>query len=206
MLRIHAPAWKIRSGLAALAIGTAVSCLSLPASAQDAADLVVRTSRMENQIRQLSGQIEQLQFENRRLSEQLRKFQEDVEFRLNERGGGRAPAAAAPGGAAPAAGAQRPQRRSDAFDPSTQVGAAGAPRPLNGGIGGIIEEEFANDGSGQGPLDLQGVGRGGPGGALPQPAPRGASVAAGARNLLADLSAGRLSMVDSPAPGDPGTL
>ncbi|MFC5505791.1 MULTISPECIES: tol-pal system protein YbgF [Hyphomicrobiales] len=178
MLRIHAPAWKIRSGLAALAMGTAISCLSLPASAQDAADLVVRTSRMENQIRQLSGQIEQLQFENRRLSEQLRKFQEDVEFRLNERGGGRAPAAAAPGGAAPAAGAQRPQRRSDAFDPSTQVGAAGAPRPLNGGIGGIIEEEFANDGSGQGPLDLQGVGRGVPGGALPQPAPRGASVAA----------------------------
>lgn len=178
MLRIHAPAWKIRSGLAALAIGTAISCLSLPASAQDAADLVVRTSRMENQIRQLSGQIEQLQFENRRLSEQLRKFQEDVEFRLNERGGGRAPAAAAPGGAAPAAGAQRPQRRSDAFDPSTQVGAAGAPRPLNGGIGGIIEEEFANDGSGQGPLDLQGVGRGGPGGGIPQPAPRSASVAA----------------------------
>lgn len=178
MLRIHAPAWKIRSGLAALAMGTAISCLSLPASAQDAADLVVRTSRMENQIRQLSGQIEQLQFENRRLSEQLRKFQEDVEFRLNERGGGRAPAAAAPGGAAPAAGAQRPQRRSDAFDPSTQVGAAGAPRPLNGGIGGIIEEEFANDGSGQGPLDLQGVGRGGPGGGIPQPAPRSASVAA----------------------------
>lgn len=178
MLRNHAPAWKIRSGLAALALGTMISCLSLPATAQDAADLVVRTSRMENQIRQLSGQIEQLQFENRRLSEQLRKFQEDVEFRLNERGGGRAPAAAAPSGAAPAAGAQRPQRRSDAFDPSTQVGAAGAPRPLNGGIGGIIEEEFANDGAGQGPLDLQGVGRGAPAGALPQPAPRGASVAA----------------------------
>ncbi|OYW99497.1 MAG: tol-pal system protein, partial [Bosea sp. 32-68-6] len=88
-----------------MALGTAVSCLSLPASAQDAADLVVRTSRMENQIRQLSGQIEQLQFENRRLSEQLRKFQEDVEFRLNERGGARPSGAAAPGGAAPSAGA-----------------------------------------------------------------------------------------------------
>jgi tol-pal system protein YbgF len=178
MLRIHAPAWKLRSGLAALALGAAVSCLSLPASAQDAADLVVRTARMENQIRQLSGQIEQLQFENRRLTEQLRKFQEDVEFRLNEKAGGRAPAATAPGGAAPAAGGQRPQRRSDAFDPGTQVGAAGGGRPLNGSIGGIIENEFANDGAGQGPLDLQGVGRGVPAGALPQPAPRGASVAA----------------------------
>jgi tol-pal system protein YbgF len=169
MSPIHAPAWKFRSCLAALALGTAVSCLSLPAAAQDAADLVVRTSRMENQIRQLSGQIEQLQFENRRLTEQLRKFQEDVEFRLNEKAGGRAPAA-------PAAGAPRPQRRSDAFDPNTQVGAAGAPRPLNGGIGGIIEED-ANT-AGQGPLDLQGVARGVPSGALPQPAPRGPSVAA----------------------------
>lgn len=178
MLRIHAPAWKLRSGLAALAFGAAVSCLSLPALAQDAADLVVRTSRMENQLRQLSGQIEQLQFENRRLTEQLRKFQEDVEFRLNEKGGGRAPAAAAPGGGAPAAGAPRPQRRSDAFDPTMQQGAAGAPRPLNGSIGGIIEDDFADNGAGQGPLDLQGVGRGGQAAGVPQPAPRGASVAA----------------------------
>ncbi|MFC6747325.1 hypothetical protein ACFQFG_24170 [Methylobacterium persicinum] len=32
----------------------------------------------------MSGQIETLQYENRQLKEQLRKFQEDVEFRLNE--------------------------------------------------------------------------------------------------------------------------
>ncbi len=168
---------RIRSGLAALALGVAVSCLGLPAKAQDAADLVVRTSRMENQIRQLSGQIEQLQFENKRLSEQLRKFQEDVDFRLNERGG-RASGAAAPGNTAPPAAAPRPQRRGDAFDPSVQHGAAGAPRPLNGGISGIIEDEFAEGGAAQGPLDLQGVGRNVPQGALPQTAPRGPSVAA----------------------------
>lgn len=174
----------VRTGLAALAFGVAAACLSLPAMAQDAADLVVRTARMENQIRQLSGQIEQLQFENRRLSDQLRKFQEDVDFRLNERAGGRAPGAAAPGAAAPGGAAAptgaapRPQRRSDAFDPSVQQGAAGAPRPLDGGIGGIIEEGFAEGGTGQGPLDLQGVGRGAPQGASPQPVPRGPSVAA----------------------------
>ncbi|WP_449375700.1 hypothetical protein [Bosea thiooxidans] len=40
----------------------------MPASAQDAADLLVRTTRLENQLRQMSGQIEQLQFENRRLT------------------------------------------------------------------------------------------------------------------------------------------
>ncbi|AMJ63675.1 hypothetical protein AXW83_13760 [Bosea sp. PAMC 26642] len=149
------------------------------AQAQDAADLVVRTSRMENQLRQLSGQIEQLQFENRRLSEQLRKFQEDVEFRLNERGGGaRAPSAApAPGNAAPPAGAQpaRP-RRGDAFDPANQQGAAGAPRQL----GDLIDESAPGSVQGQGPLDLQGVGRNVPQGALPAGAPRGPSVAAAA--------------------------
>ncbi|CAM5209090.1 hypothetical protein BTHI11S_01327 [Bosea thiooxidans] len=41
---------------------------AVPASAQDAADLLVRTTRLENQLRQMSGQIEQLQFENRRLT------------------------------------------------------------------------------------------------------------------------------------------
>jgi phenylacetate-CoA ligase len=45
------------------------------AHAQDAAEVSVRVNRMENQIRQLSGQIEQLQFENRRLTEQLKRFQ-----------------------------------------------------------------------------------------------------------------------------------
>ncbi|WP_082609683.1 tol-pal system protein YbgF [Bosea sp. Root381] len=173
---------RIRSSLAALAFGTALACMGLPAKAQDAADLVVRTSRMENQIRQLSGQIEQLQFENRRLSDQLRKFQEDVDFRLNERGGGRSGAAAPSNAAPPAAGGaprqQQPQRRSEASDPAMQQGAAGGPRQLDGGIGGIIEDEFAGNAGGQGPLDLQGVGRVVPQNGLPTPPQRGPSVAA----------------------------
>lgn len=145
------------------------------ASAQDVSDLTIRTGRLENQMRQLSGQIEQLQFENKRLSEQLRKFQEDVDFRLSERGGARAGGAAP--SAAPAAPPAQRQRRSDAFDPTQQQGAAGAPRSLNGGIGDIIEDDVAG-GPGQGPLDLQGVGRVVPQGGLPQGAPRGQSVAA----------------------------
>jgi tol-pal system protein YbgF len=162
----------------------AAACLALmatgwiaaPASAQDVSDLTVRTGRLENQLRQLSGQIEQLQFENKRLSDQLRKFQEDVDFRLNERGGARAGGGAPAPTAAPPAAAPR-QRRGDAFDPTQQQGAAGAPRSLNGGIGEIIEDDVAGV-PGQGPLDLQGVGRGVPQGALPQAAPRGPSVAA----------------------------
>ncbi len=171
-----------RPGLAALALSAALVGGAVPASAQDAADLLVRTTRLENQLRQMSGQIEQLQFENRRLSEQLRKFQEDVDFRLNEKGGGGRPNSAAPGptGAPPAGAAPQRHRRSDAFDPATQQGAAGAPQQLGGGgaIAGIIEDDYAGGPATGQPLDLQGVGRPVPQGRMPHDRPRGASVAA----------------------------
>jgi tol-pal system protein YbgF len=134
--------------LAALAM--AACSFALPAKAQDAADMVVRLSRMETQMRQMSGQIEQLQFENRRLTEQLRKFQEDTEFRLS----GQKPQ----GGAAPRPAQQPRQRQGDAFDPSAQPGAvASAPRNLagQGGVPGGANAPIEADG----PLDLSGVAR-----------------------------------------------
>lgn len=158
--------------------------LSLPAAAQDASDAIVRLNRLENQLRQLSGQIEQLQFENRTLKDQLRKFQEDVEFRFQESRVGARPAAPSStpnAGAAPATPARPaappPQRRSDAFDPGTVPSAPGAPRPLGttqpsaplasagpmplpggaiGGIGDLIEDEPMD---GAEPLDLSGTAR-----------------------------------------------
>ena len=139
--------------------------LATPVLAQDAADTSVRVNRMENQIRQLSGQIETLQFENRRLADQLKRFQEDVEFRLSERGVAKPAAPAAtpgqPSMGQPAASQPPRPRRNDAFDPSAQPAAPGAPRTL----GGIIDD--GGPGSGQ-PLDVSG-GRM-PQGALPQPA------------------------------------
>jgi len=106
-----------------------------PALAQDAAEFIVRLNRMEGQMRQMSGQIEQLQFENRQLKDQLRRFQEDTEFRFQEGRGGspraQAPAATMPAGQNPATPSPRaPARRSDAFDPSAQPSAPGAPRQL----------------------------------------------------------------------------
>jgi tol-pal system protein YbgF len=105
-----------------------------------AADLLVRIDRLENQIRSLNGTVEQLQFRNRELETQLRRFQEDVEFRFQERAGApranqpRPPAAnQAPGQPAPAGqpqGQPRPQQRGDAFDPTQTPGAPGAPRTL----------------------------------------------------------------------------
>ncbi len=173
-----------------------VLALSLPALAQDAADIVVRLNRLENQVRQLSGEVERLQFENRQLREQQRSFQEDVEFRFQERGGGGGGASARPQAPPPGPAAPPPQRRGDAFDPGAQPAAPGAPRPLGqtppsaplplpgaqrGGIADLLDDDKPGPGQG-GPLDLGAVGRAEP--AAPRAGP---SVAAtGSPNPRAD--------------------
>ncbi len=132
--------------------------------APSAAALLVRVDRLENKLRTLTGQIEQLQFQNKRLEDALRKTQQDVDFRFQDLNrapvapGGKpplqrrgdlgdaspdaladaapdAPAAEPPTPAAapPAAPEAKPQRRGDAFDPATDPGAPGAPRPLGAG-------------------------------------------------------------------------
>ena len=100
--------------LVALALPTA-------AAAQRADPVYVedRLNQLQQAISLLTGQIEQLQYRNQQLQQQMEKMQADYEFRLDqvEKGGGRpggAPAArpttpstaaAAPPGAAPPAGA-----------------------------------------------------------------------------------------------------
>ncbi len=125
----------------------------------DGAQLLVRIGRLESQMRQINGQIEQMQFETRKLEEQLKKFQEDVDFRFHEGGAG-APAAkppqkrseaaetqmftdaqlAAPGAAVPP---PRVNGRGDAFDPSQNPAAPGAPRQL----GNLVPAMSANQGN-----------------------------------------------------------
>ncbi len=80
--------------------------------AGDTAELLLRVDRLENQIRNLNGQLEQMQFQLRRSEEQLKKFQADVDFRLQE--------LQPKGGARPASGgaASPPQRRTD-LEPET---------------------------------------------------------------------------------------
>ncbi|MGU3453246.1 MULTISPECIES: tol-pal system protein YbgF [unclassified Methylobacterium] len=122
---------RLRTRLALTTILGAV-LLGHPAVAQDASELVVRLGRIENQSRLMAGQIETLQYENRQLKEQLRKFQEDVEFRLNEGKGGKPSAAPAPSGPVNGGnpGAGRPGKRGDAFDPAQAPGAPGTPMQL----------------------------------------------------------------------------
>ncbi|WP_342361134.1 tol-pal system protein YbgF [Terrarubrum flagellatum] len=109
---------------------------ALPARAQqDPAELLLRLSRLEAQIRQMSGQIEQLQFQNRKLDEDLQRFRKDTDLRFEDVGKGQpalrqgaAPQpSAAPRAAAPITAGSR---RGDAFDPNANPSAPGAPMPL----------------------------------------------------------------------------
>ena len=89
------------------ALLTALACaIAAPAAAQmSASDIVVRLDQIENQMRMLTGQVEQLQFRNQQLEQQLRRSQEDNDFRLQQQGGN-------PAGAAPRGGASSAQPQS----------------------------------------------------------------------------------------------
>jgi tol-pal system protein YbgF len=93
----------------------------------DPAELTVRLDRMESALRQLTGTIEQLQYRNQQLEMQLKRLQDDTDYRLQQLGskGGATPAA--PLNAPPAV---QPGRRGDVFDPSQRPNAPGAPRTL----------------------------------------------------------------------------
>ncbi|HLL29252.1 MAG TPA: tol-pal system protein YbgF [Xanthobacteraceae bacterium] len=117
----------------------------------DAGDLSVRLDRMENQMRQLTGTIEQLQYQNQQLMQQLSTLQQQV-------GAGAAPrpamqqrppaAGQMPVPEQPLPGYQPPPdqlppstgRRGDAFDPNAQPNAPGAPRQLGTLQQGPVEQ------------------------------------------------------------------
>ncbi len=150
-------AMSLRMSRIAAAIGVMIVCAQPgSAAAQGAEDPYMRIERLEQQLRTLTGQNEELQHRNRMLEQQLQQVQ------------GGAPAAAVPPPAAsagalppvaappaavnpgyppparesyPAAQAAPPLdltepsparggRRGDAFDPAANPGAPGIPRPL----------------------------------------------------------------------------
>lgn len=97
----------------------------------DSGDPSVRLDRIENALRQLTGTIEQLQYRNQQLEMQLKRIQDDTEYRFQQLGakGGGMPAQSAPmaPGNVPAGPAGR---RSDVFDPTQHPNAPGAPHVL----------------------------------------------------------------------------
>lgn len=100
----------------------------LPASGPDPAALSVRIDRLERDLRQMTGQNEELQHRVQTLEEQLRAARAAEPARTT------AAPAAEPAPAAPAARspepASKPGRRTDAFDPAAAPDAPGAPKPL----------------------------------------------------------------------------
>jgi tol-pal system protein YbgF len=112
------------------------------AGENEATALVLRINRLEEELRQANGRIEQLENTERRLEDQFQKFRQDVEYRFGERSGeapspvASAPAVVMPPPAGPSSVTViespvtvRP-RRSDAFDPNANPNAPGAPQPL----------------------------------------------------------------------------
>jgi tol-pal system protein YbgF len=107
-----------------------------------AGELSVRIDRLEAQIRQMTGVIEQLQYRNQQLADQLRRLQEDTGAQSSAQpprptgvqAGAPvgAPAVTRPLATPPAAAG----RRGDAFDPTQNPSAPGAPRTLGGLPGG----------------------------------------------------------------------
>ncbi len=183
----------------------------VPEDAQSAAALLVRVDRLENRIRTMTGQIEQLQYQNQRLEDQLRKMQQDVDFRFQDLGRPGAPpatrplplkrgdldapagedapilpAARAPTGSVAVAGDKPSRRTGDAFDPDTAPDAPGVPRPL----GRTAPSE---------PLSLRAAG-------TPAPKLPSSRLASGGSAAVDGEAQGPLDITPKTAPSLPATL
>lgn len=105
-----------------VALGLAAAVAPGPARAQSASEIVVRLNQLEETVRSLSGQVEELQFQNRQLSEQVSRLQQDVDYRFDALG--------APPSTLPPPSAPQQRGGADAFDPTQSPAAPGAPQPL----------------------------------------------------------------------------
>lgn len=176
------------TGVVALAAMLAMSSRGLAQS--DDVDPELRVQQLENQLRQLTGQNEELQFRNRQLEEQIRQLQAGNPA-PNARPNVAANAAAPPPGpprqlqqqpgydsqppAPPPIVQEQPvdqvpsgRRRGDAFDPNQNPSAPGAPRALGGGQLPMPAESSGGRRAGE-PIDLANA-RPQTGGTLPSPA------------------------------------
>ena len=137
-------------------------------------DAVLRMERLESQIRQLTGTIEQLQFRNQQLESQIRRMQEEGVPRsaLQSRPQTPVSPSAAPSG-----------RRGDAFDPLQSPNAPGAPHALGSMNAPAAAPSMSADASDQSVGAPGGRGGGAPLDLATAPPPNGA--VAGPRNAAA---------------------
>jgi tol-pal system protein YbgF len=147
-------------------------------------DIGMRLDRIENTMRQLTGNIEQLQYQNQQLQSQVRELQQRAGIAGPSTQGGpgslmpssgmrrNAPPIGAPANAAPPGPMQQPMnaapspdRRGDAFNPNSNPNAPGVPRTL--GSETVSDGRVVSAGPGVGapggreagtPLDLSSMG------------------------------------------------
>jgi tol-pal system protein YbgF len=162
------------------------------------ADLLTRIDRLEAALRELTGTVEQLQYRNQQLEQQLRALQDASQTGARPQSPPRPTAQFSPPPAPVIAAAPPPAPiepepppappgrggRGDAFNPALNPTAPGAPRPLGSSTTAteppppVAEAPPAGSGPRQpgAPLDLSSVstppsGGAAPGGALPPPPP-----------------------------------
>ncbi len=122
-----------------------------PTIAPQGGSVEARISSIENALRQLTGQIEVLQHQNQMLQMQLKRMQDDTEYRFQQLGTGRGEARpgqrseALPPAQNPAAPSNQTASagQGDAFNPALHPNAPGAPRTL--GAPGQPMNQAAND-------------------------------------------------------------
>ncbi len=100
-----------------------------PAAEPGAGELVVRIDRLEARIRELTGAIEQLQFRNQQLEQQVQRMSGATAPDPNA-GRNSAQTRPLPSAQPPAVIPATPSRRGDAFDPAQNPNAPGAPQTL----------------------------------------------------------------------------
>jgi tol-pal system protein YbgF len=79
---------KLLAGMFAIAATACLAFTPMAASAQSV-DTELRVQQLEEQLRQLNGRVEEMSFQLLQMQEQLRKAQEDNEFRFQELEGGK---------------------------------------------------------------------------------------------------------------------
>jgi tol-pal system protein YbgF len=129
----------------ALVVVVASALSAMPALAQESSELLTRIERLEASIRTLTGTVEELQYRNQQLEQQVQRLQggapaaaaappQRPAAQLPPPAAAVAPVVAAAPAPAPApAPVESPvtgMRRGDAFDPNANPNAPGVPRPL----------------------------------------------------------------------------
>src|SRR3984893_2526940 len=195
----------------AAAVVALVALSSRALAQSDDSDPELRIQKLEEQLRQLTGQNEELQYRNRQLEDRLRQLQGGQPAAaggqpaviqpniaaappvqpnppLRQQPGYDQQQIAAPApimqesqGVPPSVPPAPARRRGDAFDPSQNPDAPGAPRALGGGQLPVPAEAPVGAPGGRGPgepLDLGNTGAAGnPAGAVPPPRGGGATLA-----------------------------